>query len=198
MIINKNIIFKFTGGQAQKNMQTNKLFAKLKIPILSQEHQQRIVDFMDESIGQNYKILDRLVSEFKDMDLFKFLLKEDYDTMESCIETIKEQLDYENRKKRLFLLHKKLCFKTVPSDYKTLGEVCEFKRGKVITKLDIDKNIGSFPAIGGGTKPFGYYNKYNMEENTILVSQSGANAGYISRYSTKVWASDCFSVKTNF
>ena len=135
MIINKNIIFKFTGGQAQKNMQTNKLFAKLKIPILSQEHQQRIVDFMDESIGQNYKILDRLVSEFKDMDLFKFLLKEDYDTMESCIETIKEQLDYENRKKRLFLLHKKLCFTTVPSEYKTLGEVCELK-SRTIEKID--------------------------------------------------------------
>jgi len=33
-----------------------------------------------------------------------------------------------------------------------------------------------------------------MSENTILCSSSGNNAGYISRYPSKVWASDCFAV----
>ena len=79
--------------------------------------------------------------------------------------------------------------------YKTLGEVCEFKRGKIISKDTINKNKGIYPVIGGGMKPFGFYNKFNMNENAILVSQSGANAGYISKYDSKVWASDCFEIK---
>jgi len=40
----------------------------------------------------------------------------------------------------------------------------------------------------------GYHNQYNRKENTILISLSGANAGYVSMYDTKVWASECFSV----
>lgn len=75
-----------------------------------------------------------------------------------------------------------------------LSEVCEFKNGKNITK---DKLIdGEYPVIGGGISPMGYHNTYNRNENTILCSSSGANAGYISRYKEKIWASDCFSVKS--
>ena len=33
-----------------------------------------------------------------------------------------------------------------------------------------------------------------MPENTILCSSSGNNAGFISKYNTKVWASDCFAI----
>ena len=50
--------------------------------------------------------------------------------------------------------------------------------------------------IGGGKSPFGYHNKFNKNENTILCSKSGAYAGYISKYKNKVWASDCFSIKS--
>ena len=78
--------------------------------------------------------------------------------------------------------------------YKNLGDVCEFIRGKILTSSDIEKNKGEYPVIGGGIKPFGYYKEYNMPEKSILISQSGANAGYVSRYENKVWASDCFSV----
>jgi len=75
-----------------------------------------------------------------------------------------------------------------------LGEVCDFQNGKNITK---DKLIdGEYPVIGGGKKPLGYNKEYNRIENTILCSSSGANSGYISKYNTKVWASDCFSIKS--
>lgn len=76
---------------------------------------------------------------------------------------------------------------------KTLGEICEFKNGKAIKKDLLIK--GSYPVIGGGQKPMGYHNAYNTDENVILCSSSGAYAGYISRYDTKVWASDCFTIK---
>ena len=78
-------------------------------------------------------------------------------------------------------------------DYVTLGDVCEFERGKSLTKKNIIS--GEYPVIGGGKTPTGYHKDFNKKENTILCSQSGS-AGWISRYKTKVWASDCFSIHT--
>jgi type I restriction enzyme S subunit len=75
-----------------------------------------------------------------------------------------------------------------------LGDLCEFKRGKMITKKDLIQ--GEFPVIGGGLTPMGYHNLSNREAYTPLISQSGENAGHISRYPVPVWASDCFSVSS--
>lgn len=74
-----------------------------------------------------------------------------------------------------------------------LGDVCEFQNGKSITRNKLIK--GEYPVIGGGKSPIGYHNEYNREPNTILCSSSGS-AGYISKYDTHVWASDCFSIKS--
>ena len=75
-----------------------------------------------------------------------------------------------------------------------LGEVCEFQRGKMITKKDLVE--GQFPVIGGGLSPMGYHTSSNRKEYTPLISQSGENAGHISRYTKPVWASDCFSLSS--
>ena len=73
-------------------------------------------------------------------------------------------------------------------EIKTLGEVCTFKNGTNITK---DKLInGDYPVIGGGQKPLGYHNEYNVVENTILISKDGAYAGYISKYNSKIFVSN--------
>ena len=79
-------------------------------------------------------------------------------------------------------------------EWTELSEVCDFKNGKGIKKDTLID--GEYPVIGGGKKPLGYHNEYNRNENTILCSSSGANSGYISKYKTKVWASDCFSIKS--
>jgi type I restriction-modification system DNA methylase subunit len=87
-----------------------------------------------------------------------------------------------------------MCFETImDGEVKTLAEVCDFKNGKGIKKENLEP--GEYPVIGGGKQPLGYHNKYNMDENVVLCSSSGASAGYISRYAKKVWASDCFSIK---
>jgi type I restriction-modification system DNA methylase subunit len=75
-----------------------------------------------------------------------------------------------------------------------LGDVCIFKNGKSLKRENIIK--GNYPVIGGGKQPSCYNNNYNRIENTILCSSSGAYAGYISKYPSKVWASDCFSINT--
>ena len=75
-----------------------------------------------------------------------------------------------------------------------LGDVCELVRGKILTNSSLKEGI--YPVIGAGRSPMGYHNEYNRDEECILISSSGSYAGYISRYITKVWASDCFSVKS--
>lgn len=72
-----------------------------------------------------------------------------------------------------------------------LGDVCDFYRGKPLSKKNF--NDGNVPVIGGGIKPVGMHNIHNRESYTILISQSGT-AGHISRYSVPIWASDCFSL----
>ena len=75
-----------------------------------------------------------------------------------------------------------------------LGDVCNLNKGKI---LPIAKMInGEYPVIGGGQKPSGHHNEYNRKENCILISGSGSYAGLISRYPSKIWASDCFSIET--
>jgi type I restriction enzyme, S subunit len=73
-------------------------------------------------------------------------------------------------------------------EIKTLGEVCTFKNGTSITKDKLIK--GDYPVIGGGQKPLGYHNEYNVIENTILISKDGAYAGYISKYNSKIFVSN--------
>lgn len=74
-------------------------------------------------------------------------------------------------------------------------DICTTKKGKQLSKEHFKSGI--YPVIGGGISPTGFHNEYNFEENTILCSSSGNNAGYISKYNTKIWASDCFAIFSN-
>ena len=76
-------------------------------------------------------------------------------------------------------------------EWKKLGDVCEIQNGKQLSKKHFKE--GPYPVIGGGQTPTGYHSEYNKEAHTILCSQSGS-AGFISRYSTPIWASDCFGI----
>jgi len=77
-------------------------------------------------------------------------------------------------------------------EWHELRELCHFKNGKNLTKKTLI--TGEYPVIGGGKNPLGMHNASNRDENIILCSSSGAYSGYISKYKTKVWASDCFSI----
>jgi type I restriction-modification system DNA methylase subunit len=102
---------------------------------------------------------------------------------ETCIETSTNAIEQLKAKKGMIVE-----MMTTGVESKPLGEVCEFKNGQNITK---EKLIdGEFPVVGGGQKPLGYHNNYNVLENTILISKDGAYAGFISMYNTKVFASN--------
>ena len=74
-----------------------------------------------------------------------------------------------------------------PVEWKELGVVCSVNKGKQLNKnLLIDD--GLYPAYNGGQTYSGRTNDYNVEANTIIVSQGGASAGFVNFVETKFWA----------
>ena len=81
-----------------------------------------------------------------------------------------------------------------PVEWKKLGEVCDIKTGKGVTKKDAVED-GVYPIISGGKTPMDYIDKYNRDANTVTVSRVGANAGYVNYLGEKFYLNDkCFSV----
>lgn len=76
-----------------------------------------------------------------------------------------------------------------------LGDVAEIEKGTSFTSKDLV--AGSIPVIAGGRQP-AYYHKYaNRSGETITVSASGANAGYVAFHNKPIFASDCTTIKSD-
>lgn len=80
-------------------------------------------------------------------------------------------------------------------EYKKLGEIVEYQRGKSITKKNVTE--GDIPVISGGQQPAYYHNESNREGKTITIAGSGAYAGYIMYWEKPIFVSDAFSLKGN-
>lgn len=77
-------------------------------------------------------------------------------------------------------------------EWKKLGEVCTFHRGKTITAKDaVD---GDIPVIAGGQTPSYYHNESNREGESITVAGSGAYAGFVSYWNQPIYVSDAFTI----
>lgn len=79
-------------------------------------------------------------------------------------------------------------------EYKYLGDICEIKTGKGITKKDITEN-GKYPIISGGKEPMGLYHLSNRKANTVTISRVGANSGFVNYIEVDFYLNDkCFSI----
>ncbi|MCH8520135.1 MAG: N-6 DNA methylase [Nanoarchaeota archaeon] len=76
-----------------------------------------------------------------------------------------------------------------------LGEVAEVKRGSSITKKTIKE--GNIPVIAGGRQPAYFHNESNREGEIITISGSGAYSGFVAYHKNPIFASDCFTIKSN-
>jgi type I restriction enzyme M protein len=73
-----------------------------------------------------------------------------------------------------------------------LGEIAQIKKGTSITKEKTVK--GMIPVIAGGQEPAYFHNESNRNANTITISASGANAGFVNYFETPIFASDCNTI----
>jgi type I restriction enzyme S subunit len=74
-----------------------------------------------------------------------------------------------------------------------LGNVCDVARGTTITQKQAI--AGNVPVVAGGIIPTYFHSIANRLANTITISGSGANAGYVNFYNVPIFASDCSTVR---
>lgn len=82
----------------------------------------------------------------------------------------------------------------------TIGDIADIKKGGYITKKETKQGI--YPVILGGQKPAYYIDKYNHTGKAIVISRSGASAGFVSFWNQPIFVTDGFLIEpksnTNF
>ena len=79
-------------------------------------------------------------------------------------------------------------------EFRKLDQITNILKGQQLNKEKFISN-GEFPVYNGGKTHSGFYDKYNQEENSIIINQGGS-AGLVSFIKTKFWASaHCFIIK---
>ena len=72
------------------------------------------------------------------------------------------------------------------------SDIATIEKGKSITQKDTKK--GNVKVIAGGINFAYLHNVSNRPENTITISASGANAGFVNIWDEPIFASDCTTV----
>ena len=125
------------------------------------------------------------VPEQRNIARFLFLLDERIATQNKIIEDLK---------KLKSAISEKL-FKAVKGDVIMLSEICEISKGKQINGEFLSEK-GKYYMMNGGTEPSGYYNNYNVEANTISISEGGNSCGYVQFNTTPFWSGGhCYTIQ---
>ncbi len=162
---------------------------QITIPIPPLEIQQEIVKILDAFTELNTELNTELKARKKQYEYYQNMLLDFNDTNQSHKDA-KEKLAQKTYPKRLKTLLQTLAPKGV--EFRKLGEVCDFQKGKSITKKAV--TFGKVPVISGGRQPTYYHNEANRSGETIAISSSGVYAGYVSYWDIPVFLADSFSV----
>ncbi|GAA8676055.1 restriction endonuclease subunit S [Helicobacter pylori] len=162
-------------------------FKKYKFPIPPLEIQQEIVKILDAFTELNTELNTELKARKKQYQYYQNMLL-DFDGINSNHKDAK--MSAKTYPKRLKTLLQTLAPKGV--EFRKLGEVCDFQKGKSITKKAV--TLGKVPVISGGRQPAYYHNEANRSGETIAISSSGVYAGYVSYWDIPVFLADSFSV----
>ncbi|GAA7872447.1 hypothetical protein HpBT0326_07290 [Helicobacter pylori] len=172
-------------GTSPKINQEN--LKKITIPIPPLEIQQEIVKILDAFTELNTELNTELKARKKQYEYYQNMLL-DFNGINQNHKDAK--MSAKTYPKRLQTLLQTLAPKGV--EFRKLGEVCDFQKGKSITKKAV--TFGKVPVISGGRQPAYYHNEANRSGETIAISSSGVYAGYVSYWDIPVFLADSFSV----
>jgi type I restriction enzyme S subunit len=79
-------------------------------------------------------------------------------------------------------------------EVKKLGNYASIKKGVLITEKTADSS-GKIKVVSAGIGYSYFHSEANYPENTITISASGANAGYINFWREPIFACDCTTVR---
>ena len=74
-----------------------------------------------------------------------------------------------------------------------LGDMLLVKKGDYITKKEAKEGI--YPVILGGREPAYYIDRFNHTGKAIVISRSGASAGYVSYWNEPIFVTDGFLIE---
>jgi type I restriction enzyme, S subunit len=142
---------------------------------------------------------------------FVFLFNEWYNTLGMYIPKIKEQkkiveiisiYDQGIKLKELLIREKQRFKKSLMQNIFTetirfpeftedweevkLKTICNIHKGTQLNKLMLNSK-GRYPALNGGIKPSGYTDKWNVNGQTITISEGGESCGYVNFMTCDFW-----------
>ncbi|WP_120866613.1 restriction endonuclease subunit S [Helicobacter pylori] len=173
-------------GGIVKSISMNDL-QQITIPIPPLEIQQEIVKILDAFTELNTELNTELKARKKQYEYYQNMLLDFNGINQNHKDT---KMSVKTYPKRLKTLLQTLVPKGV--EFRKLGEVCDFQKGKSITKKAV--TFGKVPVISGGRQPAYYHNEANRSGETIAISSSGVYAGYVSYWDIPVFLADSFSV----
>ena len=131
------------------------------------------------------KVVLPSVSEQTKIARFLSLLDERITTQNKIIEDLK----------KLKSAISESLFKEVKGDFVMLSEICEIAKGKQINGEFLSES-GTYYVMNGGTEPSGYYDDYNVEANTISISEGGNSCGYVQFNTSPFWSGGhCYTIQ---
>ena len=78
---------------------------------------------------------------------------------------------------------------------KTLGEIADINKGVQINKSTLAKS-GLYYVLNGGVVPSGYCNSWNVEANTISISEGGNSCGFVNFNKCRFWSGGhCYTLQ---
>ena len=125
------------------------------------------------------------IEEQQKISLLLFLLDERIATQSKIIEDLK----------KLKSAISENLFKAVNGDVVILSEICEIIKGKQVNGEFLSEK-GKYYVMNGGTEPSGYYSDYNVEANTISISEGGNSCGYVQFNTSPFWSGGhCYTIQ---
>lgn len=211
ILLNKYLFYylKFNKGSLNKlytgHLMTNiskKDFNDFEIPIISLEKQEEIINFIEDEIITEYNI-DKINKLFDNTNIFNYLLKGDLETFKNIYEIENEIITEYNIEKINKLFDntiKSVIFKFTNEckDIKKLNKVYNINTGSVLKKSECKEKPESdyiYPVMSSGELPVGYYNKFNTDENKLLMSRSGSCCGRVLILNNKCFTTNvCYTL----
>lgn len=169
---------------AQPNINLKQI-GNLQIALPADEQQKKIADILSsydnliENNNKRIKLLEQMAENLY-KELFVRFRFPGY-----------ENVEFEEKKPRSWKVGTEETKHLTPSIFKydEFKNIGSFLRGKNITAAKMVE--GDIPVISAGIQPSGYHNEANVFGESLTISASGANAGYLQYHSQDIWAADC-------
>ncbi|MBI6101521.1 restriction endonuclease subunit S [Clostridium perfringens] len=161
-----------TGSLEEKKRVHYSQFKELKLPMPSLQEQEKIANFLSK--------------------------------VDSIIEKQEKKVQYWNSYKKGMMqkiFSQKIRFKDENGrDYpeweeKKLGEITNILKGQQLNKENFISG-GKYYVLNGGVNPSGYTNEYNVEGESISISEGGNSCGFVNYNKEKFWSGGhCYTLK---